>query len=80
MLKRKKLKMVLLKNIPYVNFEQPWWSDSTVNELTYDEKAILAIGDFALSSIGRTFCMFYDKKQAENYGINDLNNILQLCK
>ncbi|MBQ5355785.1 MAG: hypothetical protein IIU08_07940, partial [Clostridia bacterium] len=58
-------------DVPHVNFEKPWWSDSTVKDLTLNGRAFLAIGDFALTSVGSTYCMFYDKVEAVNYQIED---------
>ncbi|MBR4960219.1 MAG: hypothetical protein IKY52_04920, partial [Clostridia bacterium] len=34
-------------NVPYVNFDKPWWSASTVEDLTYDGKCFIAVGDVA---------------------------------
>ncbi len=58
-------------DVPYVNFEKPWWSDSTVNDLTVNGRAFLAIGDFALTTVGSTYCMFYDKAEIVNYQVED---------
>ena len=38
-------------DVPHVNFEKPWWSDSTVDDLTVNGRAFLAIGDFARKRI-----------------------------
>lgn len=32
-------------DVPYVNFEKPWWSDSIINDLTIDHRTFLAMGD-----------------------------------
>ena len=58
-------------DVPRIDFSKPWWSDSTVKDLTLNGRAFLAIGDFALSSVGATYCMFYDKVEAVNYQIED---------
>ncbi len=59
--------------IPYINFEKPWWSRSTTEDLTYGNNvAPLAIGDMALSAMYGTYCYFFDKKGAEDYGLDDL--------
>ena len=49
-------------DIPKVDFTKPWWSDSNINDLTYNGVCIIAIGDFILSAIGKTYCVFYNKK------------------
>jgi len=63
-------------DIPKVNFEKPWWSDSNINDLTYNGVCITAIGDFILSAIGKTYCVFYNKKLGADYGIPDLYKIV----
>lgn len=61
-----------LYEIPYINFEKPWWSPSTVEDLTYDGIALMAVGDYSLSSLAATYCYFYDKKAAEDFHFDDL--------
>lgn len=63
-------------DVPYINFEKPWWSNSTVEDLTYNGVAILAVGDYALSALSRTYCVFYDKKAADNYHFDNLYDIV----
>ena len=52
-----------------VDFTQPWWSRSCIEDLTYSKVCLIAIGDFALPAIGRTYCMFFDRVAADSYGI-----------
>ncbi|MCL2517155.1 MAG: hypothetical protein FWF15_01205, partial [Oscillospiraceae bacterium] len=66
--------------LPYVNFAQPWWVASTVDDLTYCGKAYIAIGDFSLSAMYETYCVYYDKVVAENYGITDVYEIVNAGK
>ena len=64
-------------DIPYINFLKPWWSKSTTEDLTYgDDKAILAVGDLALSSLAATYCYFYDKTAAETYKLENLYDVV----
>ena len=63
--------------IPYIDFSKPWWSPSTTEDLTYgDDKAILAVGDLALSSLTGTYCYFYDKTDAETYKLENLYDVV----
>ena len=64
-------------DVPYVDFEKPWWARSNIEDLTYHGVAILAIGDFALSAIGRTYCMFFNRQQAESYNITNVYETVQ---
>ncbi len=63
-------------DLPYVNFEQPWWSDSIDNDLRYKDKAFIAIGDFAMTALAETYCMFYNKNLATSYGMPDMYEIV----
>ncbi len=58
--------------IPYINFDKPWWSDSTVNDLSMNDYCFLAVGDAALSSVAQTYCTLYDKDAAKDYGVEGL--------
>ncbi len=57
--------------IPYINFEKPWWAATTRENLTFDGVCPLAIGDYALMSYGQTVCMYFNKQLMENYDLPD---------
>lgn len=59
-------------DIPYVDFSKPWWSDSTVEDLSINNVCFLAIGDLALNALEKTYCMFFNKQLAERYKIDDI--------
>ena len=63
-------------DIPYIDFSKPWWSKSTTDDLSVNDVCPLAISDFALSALANTYCVFYNKRLAENYGITDLYDIV----
>lgn len=65
-------------DVPHVNFDKPWWSDSTVDDLTINGRCYLAMGDFALTTISKTYCMFYDKDSLKNYA--ELDNFYDVVK
>lgn len=65
-----------LRNIEQIDFSRPWYSPSTSNELTFNGKTYMAIGDMDLSAIGRTWCVIYDKVQADAYNLPDLYEIV----
>lgn len=57
-------------DIPYVNLENPWWSQSANKELSYKNKVIyLAGGDYALSMTSYMYAFFFDKVAVEDYGM-----------
>ena len=59
-------------DIPHIDFEKPWWSDSTVNDLTYNGVCVTAIGDMALSALSAAYCVFYNKRLGAEYDFDDL--------
>ena len=63
-------------DIPDIDFSQPWWSDSTARDLTYNGIAPVAVGDFALSAISKTYCTFYNKTLAENYDLPNMYDVV----
>ena len=64
-------------DVPNIDFTRSWWSDSNINDLTINGRCFLAMGDFAISTIGGTYCMYYDKQEAQNYQIEDLYEVVR---
>ncbi|MCL2516966.1 MAG: hypothetical protein FWF15_00250 [Oscillospiraceae bacterium] len=69
--------MLSWEYIPYVDFSKPWWSSSTVDDLSVLGKTYLAIGDFSLSSQTTTYCMYYNKMHAERYMLPDMYDVVK---
>ncbi len=69
--------MYNLNKIPHLNFDQPWWSDSTVEDLTYNGKTYLGIGDMLVSAVASTCCMLFNKNLAEAYGIPEMYDVVR---
>ena len=65
-----------LNELPNIDFSKPWWSQSTIDDLSYDGKAFIAMGDFALSTIYSTYCFFYNKQIAAEYDMEDMYGIV----
>ncbi|MDD4773528.1 MAG: hypothetical protein PHZ09_07965, partial [Eubacteriales bacterium] len=63
-------------NIPHIDFDKPWWSRSTVEDLTYAGKAFLAMGDFALSTIDSTYAMYFNKQLAADFSVPDMYKLV----
>ncbi len=64
-------------DIPNVDFSRSWWSPSNVEDLTIAGKCFLAMGDFALSTVGRSYVMLYDRDQAKNYQLEDFYTVVK---
>ncbi|MBR5870632.1 MAG: hypothetical protein IKZ09_06310, partial [Clostridia bacterium] len=63
-------------DIPNVNFDQPWWSDSNNDNLSYGGYCPIAIGDLMLSAIGGTYNVYYNKTLGANYDLPDMYEIV----
>ncbi len=64
-------------DIPYIDFSKPWWSQSTVEDMSYMGKATpLAIGDLSLSSIADSLCYYFDKGAVVDYGLEDMYTVV----
>ena len=64
-------------DVPNINFDQPWWAESTREDLSYNGVAPVAIGDFVMTAMASTYCTFYNKTLAANY---DLPNMYDVVK
>ena len=63
-------------DIPNVNFDKPWWSDSNKDVLTHHDVCLLAVGDLALSALYSTYCIFYNKTIGSAYDMPDMFEIV----
>ena len=59
-------------DIPAVDFSKPWWSDSTVEDLSFNDNCYIAIGDLALTARSNAYCVYFNKNDAEKYDLPDL--------
>ena len=59
-------------NVPYMDFTQPWYPQTTVENLTLNGRMFLTVSDLALSSLTKTCCMFYDKGYVEDYQLGNI--------
>ncbi len=44
-----------------LDFSRPWWNASMNEEMSMNNQLYIGVGDFSLSSVRNTFCMFYNK-------------------
>ncbi len=72
------LKKVFLNwyDIEHINFDKPWWAASNKTDLTYNGKCLLAVSDFAFSSLTSTYCMMFNKNLAASYELGDVYGLV----
>lgn len=63
-------------DLPNINFDKPWWSDSNADVLTVNGVCILAVGDFAVT-VGQTYCVFYNKRLGNDFNVGDIYSIVR---
>ena len=66
-----------LLDVPYIDFEKPWWNSDLRDELTLYDQLYFACGDLSLTLLSSTFCMFFNKDMATKYSVPDLYETVQ---
>ena len=64
-------------NIPHINFDKPWFPQSTIEQLRLNDSMYMAMSDLCLSFASNTYCVYYNKAMLANY---DITNIYDLVR
>ena len=59
-------------DVPYVNFDKPWWSKSFIDEASVNGKVYIATGDLSLLFNEVTLGVLFNKGLAEDLKLGDL--------
>nr|MBQ4319665.1 hypothetical protein [Clostridia bacterium] len=59
-------------DIPYIDFDQPWWDSNLVENLAVAGKINYATGDITVIDNDALWVLMYNKKMLVDYGIDDL--------
>lgn len=59
-------------DVPYVNLNQPWWSERVSEALTVNGKLFLLTGDYSLALWDNMYGFLFNKQVALDYNIEDL--------
>ncbi len=65
-----------LHDVPYLNFDQPWWKGNFVSELTIDGKLHFMAGDIGNSMLKAMLVMFYNKDLAAQWDLEDIYSLV----
>ena len=63
-------------DIEHIDFSKPWWFETTSTNLSYDDKAILAISHLNHSAVSGVYCLFFNKNLAASYEMGDLYGLV----
>ena len=61
-----------LGSLEYINFDKPWWVQSTIEELKIGDYVEFAVSDMLLLDRASTSLMFYNVRMANDLGITGL--------
>jgi len=83
--------VVNLHDLPYLDFDKPWWSTDLKDNLTINGKMFFATGDLSLSLWEDILAVYFNKKMIADYQIENpyelvrsgkwtLDKINEICK
>jgi len=61
-----------LKNLPYINFENPWWDQKSVQDLSIDNKLFMVASDITIIDKDATAAMIFNKQMVLDYNLPDM--------
>ncbi len=66
-----------LADLPYLNFEQPWWPDRLLSEAMVNNKLYFASGDISANALYMMYTCFFNKDLLNNYGLENPQELVQ---
>ena len=60
-----------MKDMQYLNFNKPWWSQDAIREFAVGDKLYLCTGDLSLAMWKSISCMFFNKQMIADYGLEN---------
>lgn len=64
------------KDMPYVDFEKPWWNESIISSTNIFGKQPIASGSYNLA-LAPAFCMLFNKEYIDNYNLENLYTVVE---
>ena len=56
-------------DLPYTDFDKPWWVKNATEQLTVDGKSFFAVSDLSYNALDYTYCLLFNKRLFADYGI-----------
>ena len=66
-----------LLDLPYLNFEQPWWPERLTTEATINDKLFFASGDISANMLYMMYTCFFNKELLEDYNLPNPQTLVQ---
>ena len=64
-------------DIPYINFEKPWFPNEANEQLELNGRIYMAMSDMCLSYAQNTYCVFFNKEMLNDYDITDMYDVVR---
>ncbi len=69
-----------LKELPYINFENPWWDQKSVQDLSIDNKLFMVASDITIIDKDATAAMIFNKQMVLDYNLPDMYELVNTGK
>ena len=69
--------MYNLLDLPYLDFDQPWWPARLVEEATINDKLFFASGDISANLLYMMYTCFFNKDLIEEYNLPNPQDLVQ---
>ena len=66
-----------MANVPYIDFEKPWWCRSATDDLSFGNKIFLALSDFSISSNDHAYIVLFNKNLHQEYALENLYDLVK---
>lgn len=65
-----------LNTVNYLDFEMPWWPESVVKEMNFNDKLYFCPGDICYSTTSKAVCMYFNKKLQQDNNVEDIYDVV----
>ena len=65
-----------LNDVPYIDFEKPWWDKRSVDDFSLGGKVYMAASDISTTSQETIGCILFNKALAQDYALENLYEVV----
>lgn len=69
--------LIDLLDLPYLDFDQPWWPERLTSEATINGKLVFASGDISANMLYMMYTCFFNKELIEKYNLENPQDLVQ---
>lgn len=71
---------VALNDVPYIDFEKPWWDKGSLRDLSISNRNYLMASDISIGDNDNTWLIYFDKQMVEDFGLESPYNLVEQGK